>query len=267
VDKVQALCRSSKAFAANTTEIEDIEGQLESTSHDVKSRLHSKRAALVEKYDAAQKKTDVLAKAANGSASANSIEAALAELRNVSNELSALDKEQRHQMSKALGGIRDKALGPWYKAIHDAVRVAAKTTDPLYGMGDAAENQADKLNDARVDAANCATSAIDSADVLIKKKADEIDSRANGILERDADTRSKKLKQLQMQVDRAAARQATFDAVLLASPVNQQQQTSGSVALIGVIAFTVVSSAVFTGLLMMRALKPVHPLNSPLLPQ
>jgi hypothetical protein len=197
----------------------------------------------------------------NISAALNKTDEAFAAVRNVSNEIQALDREQRHQISKALQAVRKKSTGLAHKAARLAEKLADKVTDPLYGLGDSMEDKADKLSDNRTHLASCATDALDKVDTQIKDSAGGVEHKASESLHKAADDRHKAEEQVQMLMQRAAARIAVTEAMQLASGQNQDSKS-----LFLPMAATAVFSSACTAALMMRSRSPSS-MTSPLLPQ
>jgi len=268
VSELESRCKSAKALAGNKTAIAEFEAQLQSAAAQIESSLQKRRAQLTDKLRATQNKARTAARHANfanGTANITTAldeaDVALATLHNVSNEFQALDREQRYQVSKALQAVRKDATGLAQKFAQRAEHIADMVVDPLYSLGDAMEDKADKLTDQRTDLASCALDALDEVDTQIHDRAEKIEHHGSEALQRDADNRHDVEMHLQRQVQRAVTRRAALEAVALA---NFQVQGSGaSFGAIALVAFTAVAC---TFVILMRS-RRVSPLNSPLLPQ
>mmetsp|Transcript_47286 Transcript_47286/g.75527 ORF Transcript_47286/g.75527 Transcript_47286/m.75527 type:complete len:302 (+) Transcript_47286:61-966(+) len=268
VSELEIRCKSAKALAGNKTAIAEFEAQLQSAAAQIESSLEKRRAQLTDRLHVTQNKARAAAHHANSvkgtaniSAAVDEADVALAALRNASNDLQALEREQRYQVSKALQAVRKDATGLAKKFAQRAEHIADVVVDPLYSLGDAMEDKADKLTDQRTDFASCALDALDEVDTQIHDRAEKIEHYESEALQRDADNRHDVEMHLQRQVQRAVTRRAALEAVALAS--FQVQGSGASFGAIALVAFTAVSCAF---VILMRS-RQVSPLNSPLLPQ
>jgi uncharacterized phage infection (PIP) family protein YhgE len=268
ISELAKHCKSAKVLAANKTQIKAFEADFESAVDKIESTLKPHRLKLADKFRTLQEKALAAAKKANSvngttniSAALNKTDEAFAALRNVSNEIQALDREQRHQISKALQAMRKKTTGLAHQAVRRAEKIADKVTDPLYDMGDSMERKADIFVDNRTHLAGCASGALDKVDNQIKDSAEEVEHKASESLQKDADDRHNAEERLQTLMQRAAARIAASEAMQLASGQNQDSKS-----LFLPMAATAVFSSACTAALMMRS-RSASSMTSPLLPQ
>jgi chromosome segregation ATPase len=265
MNQLEAHCKSAKALEGNETKIKAFEADLKSAATKAASSFDQRRSELADKFDKAEQHAQEAAQHANSvNETSNMIEAldkadaALAALRNVSREIEALGREQRRQVSTALNAVREKATGFAYKAARGVEKLADKVTDPLYSLGDSAEDMADKLSDKRTDLADCALNALERVDSKIHDRAESIEEAARKSLEESADSVHSKEAHLRTLVERAAARQAAFEAVLAA---RQGQDWKASFL---PLALTAIAASACTALVLVRS-KPTSSMSSPLL--
>lgn len=269
VSELEIRCKSAKALAGNKTTIAEFQAQLQSAVAQIESSLETRRAQLTDRLHVTQKKARAAAHHANSvnglaniTAALDEADVALAALRNASNDLHALEREQRYQVSKALQVVRKNATGLAQRFARRAEHIADMTVDPLYNMGDAMEDKADRLTDQRTDFASCALDALEQVDNQVHDRAEKIEQHGSESLQRDADNRQDLEMHLQREVQRAVTRRAALEAVALASlPI----QDSG--AYFGALALTAFTAAACTAFIMMRSRPASSSLNSPLLPQ
>lgn len=267
ISQLEKHCKSAKALAGNETEIAAFEADLKSAAIKVDLSLKTRRTKLADKYQTVTHKAHTAALHANSvngtaniTAALEKADAALTALRNVSNELKSLDREQLYQLAKALKAVGENATRVAHNAARRAERIADVVTDPLYGMGDSMEDKADKLNDQRTDLASCASDALDKVDSQIKDRAEDIEHKTSESLQQDADRRHDTETHLKTLAERAAARSASLEAALSA---RDQHQNFG--ASLVPMALTAVIASGCTAFLFKRS-QATSSMRNPLLP-
>merc|ERR1719188_1463105 len=158
VSAAEQLCKSLKLLAKNESVLSSIEVKQAAAAQHALASDESRRSALMERFDGAEHAT---AQALAG----NTIDVAemksdVAKLRNASHDLWAVDRHVEKVVSAAVKTVSEEAMEPRRMTSSQAMIAAYVAIDPLYSMGDDAEDVADKLNDRANDAKSCAKEAV-----------------------------------------------------------------------------------------------------------
>jgi len=183
VDKIAKLCQSAKNFSANTTAVKTIEKDLDAAADRVDSEFKERRSGVEANFSKVEKE-------------AASDPNLTAELLEINRKLDALDVAQRHALSKAMGDIIAQALKPADKALKQSKKAAHDAIHPLYSLGDAAEDHADKLNDDLTKAFNCVEHANSKLTKQIGDHAEHIEHEGKKLLKQAAHKREAALSKV-----------------------------------------------------------------------
>jgi hypothetical protein len=154
----------------------------------------AQQSALQQKFSAAEE-----------SATSNLTDDTVGKLEKASHRLQAVDAEERRAVKQAVSGASDAAINPRAEAASKAAIAAYVTIDPLYGMGDDAENTADALNDRANDAKWCAKQALHKLDKDIRHQGHHIAEKQTAPLMRAMQQARVEVHTLQQELKAAEA--------------------------------------------------------------
>lgn len=258
VSEVAKLCQSVR----NETVADAIEKGLDVAADAVNSDFRSQRSGLEDNFSSEVNKTLKEASDSNTTAKLS-----MSPLREISSKLDALDSHQRHALEKALGHVIEEALKPAHTAFKHSKKVAHDAIHPLYGLGDEAENHADKLNDDLTDALNCVSHANGKLAKLIGDHAKSIEHEAKKSFHQAAHTRQIEIRRVKAALDGAAAPGAMIiDLAVKPTGDSPVAQASGvSLACVAIFVCFVVGATVASGLMKFSPSESTQSTTTPLL--
>jgi len=145
VSAAEQLCKSLKLLAKNESFLSSIEVEQAAAAQHALASDESRRSALTERFDGAEHAT-AQALAGNTTDVAE-MKSDVAKLRNASHDLWAVDRHVEKVVSNAVKTVSEEAMEPRRMTSSQAMIAAYVAIDPLYSMGDDAEDVADRLND------------------------------------------------------------------------------------------------------------------------
>lgn len=214
---------AARRDAANKTAFAALEDELQGVPGRVGDDFGPRREDPQRQFEEAAEHASRLAKeasAAHDSETAgrllNESDAALREMWNASDRLTALDAEQLRQVRKALGKVAEPTLQQQRHVVNRAEHLEHKThrlMDPLYSMGDKAEDRADDFNDQSVDAEDATLEAARGLERRVHESMQDASDKVAAALADAARARQNTARSAGTAVDRAAMAVAAMQAV------------------------------------------------------
>jgi cell fate (sporulation/competence/biofilm development) regulator YlbF (YheA/YmcA/DUF963 family) len=212
VAAAEQLCKSLKLLAKNESVLSSIEVKQSAAAQHALASDESLRSALTERFDGAEHAT-AQALAGNTTDVAE-MESDVTKLRNASHDLRAVDRHVDKVVSAAVETVSEEAVEPRHMTSSQAMRAAYVAIDPLYSLGDDAEDVADGLNDRANDAKSCAKEAVHAFAKHLHDQGDHVVHKLTAHLhwEHGAHAQRKEVKHLEAKEHHSVKKEHHIEA-------------------------------------------------------
>lgn len=224
--RAQEDYRAKAVAALNATVADEVEGKIRAVPGQVEASLRSRRTALEVQFDESRDTISRVARAAAAAARApgkeaiqralNQSDEAVADMWKASDGLDDLDAEQMRALRSGIRAAYVATIDQAREAKQLADRlehVSHKVLDPLYGMGDTAEDRADAFNDQAVNAKDAVSKAANKLMSHIEENAEAVRESADEALRHDARERRRNARESAAKAARAAQQLVAAGAV------------------------------------------------------
>lgn len=218
----QLQLQNATRLAAADSSIAAVEHNLDDVMRLADAEEHSQRTQLLRKFEEFRREAlsaSRNAALANNSeaitAALNSLDAATQKMRNVSRALDVLGRDLLQTVRRGLKNASEPALSLAREVKRLAARLqhrAHRILDPLYNMGDGAEDLADGFNDRVVEAEEGTTAAAERLSRQVQEHVQQLKERAQGVLADESRERVQTVQAVEATATRVAGRLVALEA-------------------------------------------------------